>query len=139
MKKLCKWCDTKRAVEDFYKHPMMASGRLNKCRFCCTTSQRKNYRDKWGEKQEYEKIRGQTPHRKRKVLEYQRTRRSKYPEKDKARRTVAYYVRTGKLIKAPCRICGDRKSEAHHADYSKPLEVDWLCHFHHRQLEGRTI
>jgi hypothetical protein len=40
------------------------------------------------------------------------------------------YVKRGKLKKLPCRVCG-KPSEAHHADYSKPLKVDWLCRKHH--------
>ena len=33
----------------------------------------------------------------------------------------------------PCCVCGEIKVEAHHADYSKPLEVIWFCRKHHIQ------
>lgn len=36
-------------------------------------------------------------------------------------------MRHGVLFRKPCDDCGNVKSEAHHPDYSKPLEVDWLC------------
>jgi len=37
------------------------------------------------------------------------------------------YVKRGKIKKLPCETCGDMFSQAHHSDYSKPLEVTWLC------------
>ncbi len=44
-----------------------------------------------------------------------------------ARAYANVYKRRGKLIQQPCAKCGDAKSEMHHHDYSKPLEVEWLC------------
>lgn len=41
-------------------------------------------------------------------------------------------VRIGKVIKKPCLLCGNNtRPEAHHRDYSKPLDVVWLCRRHH--------
>jgi sigma-70-like protein len=40
-------------------------------------------------------------------------------------------VRSGRISKRPCKVCGDENSEAHHEDYDKPLEVVWLCKKHH--------
>lgn len=51
----------------------------------------------------------------------------------KANNAVAAAVKKGELIKIPCEVCGEIKSEAHHEDYEKPLEVRWLCRKHHRQ------
>lgn len=48
-----------------------------------------------------------------------------------ARQTIRNALRRGIIKKAPCEICGDEKSEAHHDDYMKPLEVRWLCRKHH--------
>lgn len=31
----------------------------------------------------------------------------------------------------PCEVCGDPNVHAHHEDYTKPLEVNWLCPLHH--------
>lgn len=44
-------------------------------------------------------------------------------------------LRAGKLIEEPCRICGNIKAEAHHEDYSKPLDVVWLCNKHHKEAD----
>ena len=51
--------------------------------------------------------------------------------KQKAQNAVQNAVKYGKLIRLPCSVCGDQKSEGHHEDYSKPLEVVWLCRTHH--------
>lgn len=58
----------------------------------------------------------------------------KYPERSKAHRKVARAVKSGKLFQKPCKVCGATKSVAHHPDYSKPLNVVWLCAIHHRQI-----
>jgi hypothetical protein len=58
--------------------------------------------------------------------------RSKFPEKNKARSKLRYEVMMGRIKKLPCEVCGNEKSEGHHEDYSKPLEVSWLCSQHHR-------
>jgi len=39
----------------------------------------------------------------------------------------------------PCEICGCEKSEAHHDDYSRPLDVRWLCRVHHLMHHGNYI
>lgn len=59
--------------------------------------------------------------------------REKYPEKHSARAKLRYAVKVGKVKRLPCEECGDVKSHGHHPDYSKPLEVIWLCITHHRQ------
>jgi hypothetical protein len=46
--------------------------------------------------------------------------------------------RAGLLVRQPCVICGhvrpDRQADAHHDDYSRPLDVVWLCRYHHTML-----
>lgn len=49
----------------------------------------------------------------------------------KAHWTVSNAIRDGRLHRQPCEKCGSERSDAHHADYSKPLEVQWLCRKHH--------
>jgi hypothetical protein len=40
-----------------------------------------------------------------------------------------------KLELQPCEICGKTEDiERHHEDYSKPLEVRWLCKSHHLDI-----
>lgn len=56
--------------------------------------------------------------------------RAKYPEKYHANNQIYIAKCRGDLISKPC-FCGETKTEAHHPDYSKPLEVIWLCRKHH--------
>lgn len=59
-------------------------------------------------------------------------------EKKLAHDAVDRAMRAGELARLPCWICGDAESEAHHADYSRPLDVVWLCRDHHKQLHRET-
>jgi ribosomal protein S27AE len=53
--------------------------------------------------------------------------------KANARTRVHVHIKRGKLVKLPCEKCGNENVEAHHDDYSKPLDVRWLCRFHHNE------
>jgi hypothetical protein len=58
-----------------------------------------------------------------------------HPEKRKARNMVSNAIRNGKLKRQLCEVCGE-KAHAHHEDYSKPLDVRWLCPTHHMRLHN---
>lgn len=55
-----------------------------------------------------------------------------YPEKRLARSRVADAIRYGKMKRLACVKCG-KKAQAHHPDYSKALDVVWLCPAHHAE------
>lgn len=68
----------------------------------------------------------------------------KNPEKRRAQEKLQYWVKTGKIQKPSyCSKCNlECKVQAHHFDYSKPLEVLWICarcHFllHHEHKHYR--
>ncbi len=73
---------------------------------------------------------------KEKQKEINKLARIKYPKKNRTRGMLRDYVRRGKMIRLPCEVCGDVKTHGHHDDYDKPLEVRWLCVFHHRETHG---
>jgi len=54
-----------------------------------------------------------------------------------AEREIAAAFKDGRLKRGPWAICGAMPTHAHHADYSKPLEVVFLCPHHHTQLHHR--
>jgi len=43
-------------------------------------------------------------------------------------------IKSGILVRKPCIVCGNKKAEGHHQDYSKPLDIKWLCDLHHQHL-----
>src|SRR5436190_12541655 len=47
---------------------------------------------------------------------------------------VTHARKKGLLPRKPCVVCGDKKSEGHHPDYNKPLDVVWLCQLHHAEM-----
>lgn len=48
-------------------------------------------------------------------------------DKINARIKVRRALRSGRLVKLPCAVCGAAESWAHHEDYGQPLIVTWLC------------
>jgi hypothetical protein len=65
-----------------------------------------------------------------------RTYRERNPEKYAARKVYRNALKRGDLVQAPCEVCGNSKSHGHHDDYSRPLDVRWLCHTHHIAHHG---
>ena len=57
--------------------------------------------------------------------------------KRNARKRVLMRITRGSMKRLPCEVCGEPKSESHHPDYSKPLDVVFLCKRHHRQADVR--
>src|ERR1035437_2976161 len=47
-----------------------------------------------------------------------------------SRNAFARALSAGEITRQPCEVCGER-GEGHHDDYSKPLDVLWLCRRHH--------
>jgi hypothetical protein len=67
-----------------------------------------------------------------KIREYRKFRRPLYrvsAEKLSARNAINKAIMSGKITKPEvCEACGDRGlTHGHHDDYSKKLEVRWLC------------
>lgn len=67
---------------------------------------------------------------------YRLIQKARYPDRVKARLLAHKAERSGVLVKQPCEICGSLDVQKHHDDYSKPLEVKWLCRKHHREKTG---
>ena len=65
-----------------------------------------------------------------------RTPWSQMSEDQRARSTARSkahtYRKRGKIARMPCVDCGSPDVQMHHRDYSRPLEVTWLCDTCHR-------
>lgn len=139
MTKQCFKCRKVKEIDRFYVHPQMGDGHLNKCISCTKKDVHRRYYDPESRQRiiKYEVERFKDPKRKEKIRGYAQKMRAKYPGKYKARSKVSNAIRCGKLKRQPCMKCGDEKSQAHHTDYRKPLEVLWLCRTHHMLTENK--
>lgn len=142
--KTCRDCNISKELGEFYVHKMMADGHLNKCKDCVKSRVGRHREANLDQVREYDRERGRLDHRKAVSRQHRKNNpeyhlaaneryQKRYPEKKFARHAVNNAVRDGKLLKQSCEVCGDSDSEGHHDDYSKPLEVRWLCDTHHKQ------
>jgi|GWRWMinimDraft_13_1066021.scaffolds.fasta_scaffold01635_5 hypothetical protein len=115
--KQCALCKQEKDFSSFHKDKNTKTGCSSYCRSC------KQKKDKT-----YTKNNLYTE--KKKILKAKW--RSDFPERKKAHLEIYYALKKGLLFKQPCFMCGE-KAEAHHPDYSRPLDVIWLCPPHHRQ------
>lgn len=140
MEKSCIRCDTVKRIGEFYAHKAMLDGHLSVCKECVRRRVTARYERERDKISEYERERNKTPERKVYAAERQRKYRKANPEKDAARRKVGAAVKSGVLRKHPCERCGSEKSQAHHHDYSVPLDVEWLCFRCHREhAHGQVV
>ena len=144
--KNCKDCHKIKPLSEFYIHPGMKDGHLNKCKECTKSHVKKNREDNIDYYREFDRNRGNLPHRVEARRNYGKTEAGKAalnrgksayikrnPIKTAARYAVNNAIRDGKMKKGPCEVCGTTEGiHGHHDDYSKPLSVRWLCHRHHR-------
>lgn len=134
MSKRCFKCGEIKPLSEFYRHPQMRDGRVNKCKPCnkrdIAIHRRENPHVQERERLRYESESNEARERRNEIS---RQWRKDHPEAYKAHNAVNNAIRDGKIVRQSCRVCGDPKSHAHHADYSKPLEVDWLCARHHQR------
>lgn len=139
MKKQCFKCKLVKQLRFFYPHKKMADGHLNKCKDCAKKDAHARYNSEEGIKKiiAYERKRAQYPHRKKRRVECRKVHRREHRVRNVAWDKTTRAIREGKLIKKPCEECGDLKSQAHHPDYSKPLEVVWFCRKHHLKKHGK--
>jgi hypothetical protein len=158
MKKKCFVCNLEKDLSEFYKHPKMGDGYLNKCKDCCKKQaterrnqkleqvraydrNRPNKKERYQKAKEYKsKMREENPEKFDKIFHGTRRRyRAKFKEKMLAESKADYAIKKGKLKRPDrCMICNVFcKPQAHHSDYSKSLDVLWLCATCHASVHKR--
>ncbi len=59
--------------------------------------------------------------------------------KRRTREATARRIKVGLLIKQPCEVCGTNNNvQAHHDDYNDPMNIRWLCSWHHAEHHKNT-
>lgn len=134
----CKKCLEEKENDDFY------ASNANTCKECIKQRTKQNRQNKIEYYRLYDRERANLPHRVKARSDYYKTDNykrshflankkylSKNPEIYSAHIMVDNAIRNGSLKRKPCLICGNI-AEAHHFDYSLPLNVIWLCNEHHK-------
>lgn len=142
--KLCRRCGETKPHGDFYK--CSRKGIQSKCK-ACQKEMHKLWKASGGAEtanrlnREYYARRGsetkaaysKTDAARVLAREHARAYRAKHPEKALAHRAVSRAMGVGLLERKPCVVCGEPRTHGHHDDYSKPLDVVWLCIKHHAE------
>lgn len=123
----------------------MADGHLNKCKDCTKKDSEDRRAKLEAEDLEWvlkERERHRNKQAKRRKdgkatplnhAEKNKQQEKNHPEKMWARRELRNAVKRGDIKRKPC-FCGKKENvQAHHSDYSKPLDVEWLCIEHHNE------
>jgi len=134
--KICSKCKVPKPFSNFSKSSANKDGLYAWCKDCKADSQR-YYRQTEVGKECHSKY--QKKYRKTKFGKLKRNKGRKlwklnYPERNKAHTAVHRALKNGTLFQLPCEVCNSLDSEAHHDDYSKPLEVRWMCHKDHMKF-----
>lgn len=155
IEKNCHKCNRVIPLGGFYANRGMKDGYLNKCKECVNAESKvrldnKKLNPEWvvaeakrcREKQRKALANGtatKIPKLAQQVFGRAWVERNR--KKRSAQQAIQNAVRDGRAVKGPCEKCGSLDSEGHHEDYSKPLEVIWLCPKHHgeRHVEIRNI
>lgn len=91
---------------------------------------RKEYRKEYNQRERTKQL------VKKWTTEYRKT--EEYKIKRKARYTAYNALAYGNIMKKPCSMCGcNNNIEIHHTDYTKPLQVTFLCRNCHMIIHGR--
>ncbi len=152
--KTCFKCNKTLPLSMFYAHPQMKDGHLGKCKECTKRDTANRVASKsatdlqWilDERERHRlkaiRVRSEGRSSKKKASSTKRYRK-KNPLKWAAHCLVNNAIRSGLMTRKDCEVCG-RKAQAHHDDYMKPLDVRWLCSYHHaehhrKQRESQII
>jgi hypothetical protein len=140
--KKCFKCGQEKPLDEFYKHGEMGDGHIGKCKECTRRDVRENRAKNREHYLAFDRARAKLPHRIEMRKQYAQSERGKevhmrcrkkYIEKNPdvytAHLRVTAAIAGGKLTRPSiCSSCGHPGIiHAHHDDYSKPLEVIWLC------------
>lgn len=140
--KTCFKCKDAKPASEFYAHGRMRDGLLGKCKACTKADVAKHRDENHDRVCACDRARFKSKERKLKIRQYRFAMKERDPAKWSARYAVSNAVRDGRIAKPiACQECGGGgRIEAHHTDYSKPLDVVWVCFKCHREkYHGQRI
>jgi hypothetical protein len=133
--KTCFKCGLAKPRTEFYKGERMADGLSGKCKNCAKADVAVNRLENIEAIRQYDRTRAHLPHRMVRNVLVTTKWKAEFPERRAAQIALGNAIQGGRITPLPCLVCGER-AEAHHPDYSRPLDVVWLCPAHHRQAHA---
>lgn len=120
--KKCTKCYLNLPLSAFDKNKNKKDGHVYECKSCRSKRDRKYYLTS-----ESRKLRSNTNHISAKKYADSNLENIKIYQK------VKYAIKVGRLKKSHCKYCGETKNViGHHSNYNKPLDIEWMCKFHHK-------
>lgn len=133
--KKCFKCRKEKDLNLFYKHKEMKNGHLNKCIECVKEDSIIHRQKNLSKIREYDVLRSRLPHRIAGRKKYFKKYIKQHPDRRAANIILGNAIRSGRIKKQPCERCSSTVNiHGHHEDYTKPLDVNWLCPLCHSQL-----
>lgn len=135
--KICLKCGEEKPLSEYFKRKKSKDGYETRCKECRLKRHHEYVIENKETIKEKDRQRDKLPHRKKAKSIRLKTHIKKNPLKFKVRRRARYAASAGILIKPDvCEICNenDHQVEGHHSDYSKPLDVIWVCRPCHMRL-----
>lgn len=127
----CGKCGEFKPYDAFYKNKRTILGITSECKKChCETSyESRNVENSRRINREYMKGRRENNPEEVRAEDRERNKRRPKDEKYRARRILNNAVKRGEIRRpTQCEICGaEGVIHGHHPDYSRPLDVEWLC------------
>jgi hypothetical protein len=115
--KPCRNCGVTKPLDDFYRSRQASDGRQSWCKACMSIRTRnpaatRRHTAKW---------------------------KRENPDKERAHQAIKRALRHGVVVRPDvCESCKERvEPHAHHDDYTKPLDVRWLCRGCHVAEHGQ--
>lgn len=139
--KLCSKCGDRKPLGEFYASKTNADGLLGYCKSCRRAQVIARSRSNPAV-QAYDRFRAKRPERKAHARQVTIKWRRENPEAYRAQTAVGNAIRDGRLAKGEvCEQEGCERTDvhAHHDDYTKPLEVRWMCPLHHHRHHAEEL
>lgn len=131
----CRVCGQTKKQDEFYSKQLRKCGSVGECKDCTKRRVRSRSRSN-SAVQAYDRLRARRPKVADRIRKNAADWNAKNPAAYKAHNAVSNAVRDGRMTKEPCLFCGEKKVHGHHRDYSKPLDVVWLCPKCHHRLHA---
>lgn len=136
--KQCVKCACVKPLEDFYSRACRSDGKESRCKECIKADVRANRNRSADATRAADRARARNAGRYAATKAINLKWRAAHPDRAAAQSKLQHAVRKGRITPWP--VCAipecDCKPVAHHPDYSRPLDVVWLCPPHHQQAHA---